>query len=123
MSLDLGVIWDTLGDILFNMKLIEFFIIYVSAEEMRRAARDGDVEEVRRLVEAGQDINQKDWQERTPLMCAALTGHTDCVEYLIKNGALLHLKDFYNETALQIASRKGHDSTVKLLQTTAEKGE
>ena len=110
------------GDILFNLKLIEF-IIYVSAAEMCRAARDGDVERIKRLVKAGHDVNQRDGWERTPLMCAASKGHTDCVEYLIQIGAQLELEDKDGHTALKLASQQGHDSTVKLLRTAADKGE
>ena len=105
------------------MKLIEF-VIYVSAAEMCRAARVGDVEKVKTLVKAGQDVNQRDWRKgRTPLIWAAVEGHTDCVEYLIQIGAQLHLKDKDSNTALHLASQKGHSSTVKLIETAADKGE
>ena len=81
------------------------------------------MEEVRRLVEAGHDVNQRDGEKGTPLMWAAGKGHTDCVEYLLQNGAQVDLKDWDGKTALKLASQQGHDSTVKLLRTAADKGE
>ncbi len=82
---------------------------------MRDAARDGDLEEVKRLVKAGHDVNQRDGEERTPLIWAAEREHTDCMEYLIQNGAQLDLKNIYGNTALHLAARGGHLEVMKRL--------
>ena len=45
------------------------------------------------------------------------------MKYLIQKGDRVDLKDWTGKTALELASENRHDSTVKLLQTAAEKGE
>ena len=85
-------------------------------------AEKGDLKTLKRLLEAGHDVNQRDGRGRTPLMWAAEKGHTECVEYLIQNGAQLDLKNYDGWTALRLASEKGHDSTVKLLQAATPTG-
>ncbi len=102
----------------FILKLIEF-VIFLSDEDICRAARDGDVKEVRRLVEVGHNVNQRDGKWSTPLMWAAERGHTDCVKFLLQNGAQLYLNNDDYRTALDLASEKGHD----LIQTAINKGE
>ena len=93
----------------------------VSVAEMCDAAWQGALEKLKGLVEAGHDVNQRGWPGRTPLMEAAEKGHIECVEYLLQNGAQLDLEDILGRTALKLASGKGHDSTVKLLQSAADK--
>jgi len=51
------------------------------------AARDGDLEEVQRLVAQGRDLNLFDDLDRTPLHYAAERGHWEVMAYLIKAGA------------------------------------
>ena len=97
------------------MKLIEF-IIHVSAAEMCDAAENGDLETLKRLLEAGHDVNQRDgvWK-RTPLMWAAVKGHTVCVGYLLQNGARLNLEDRERRTALHLAADGGYLEVIKRL--------
>ncbi len=60
---------------------------------MVKAARWGNLEELKRLVQEGQDINQADQNESKPLTAAASNGHTDSVEWLIQHGAKLEARD------------------------------
>ena len=85
------------------------------------AAATGDLEKLKRLLQAGEYVNQRVEYSKTSLMVAAENGHTDCVEYLLQNGAQLYLEDYNGMTAFDLASRRGHGSTVKLLQTAAHK--
>ncbi|MAF47665.1 MAG: hypothetical protein CMM10_05345 [Rhodospirillaceae bacterium] len=57
------------------------------------AAARGDVDAIERLVRAGQDINDRDSQGRTPVMVAAHFKNLDAAAALIKGGANLNLFD------------------------------
>ncbi len=88
---------------------------------MHDAAKKGGLKKLKRLVEAGHDVNQRDgWMATIPLMYAAMRGHTDCVEYLLQNGAQLDLKDRDGKTALHLAADGGHLEVIKKL---VEKGQ
>jgi hypothetical protein len=56
---------------------------------LHKAAKEGNIEEVRKLVEAKEininDFNNQDW--KTPLILALEEGHWEVVEYLVENGA------------------------------------
>ena len=51
------------------------------------AARRGNLEELKKLIKDGADLNAKDDWGRTAMMWAAWSGHTDCVELLKNKGA------------------------------------
>ena len=53
------------------------------------AARNGSVEEVRRSLLVGVDVNATDDDGATPLHCAALRGHAAIVNVLVQAGALV----------------------------------
>ncbi len=72
---------------------IYFNLFFFSISDLHGAARRGDLEELKRLVEGGHDVNQRDRWETTPLMFAAQKGHTDCVKFLLQNGAHFNMFD------------------------------
>jgi ankyrin repeat protein len=51
------------------------------------AARQGHLESVRALIEAGADVNQRAGDRTTPLLIAVINGQFDAAEYLIARGA------------------------------------
>lgn len=67
---------------------------------------------VKRLVEAGAEVNFFGWP---PLSYAAYNGHEEIVEYLLKHGAEVNGKTENGSTALFFAARHGHLGVVKLL--------
>ncbi len=67
------------------------------------AARDGRMEIVRMLLEAGADINQRDANEITPLIIAITNNHPDVARALIDRGADIKAVDWYGRTALWAA--------------------
>ena len=67
---------------------------------------------VRRLVEAGAEVNFYGW---SPLAYAAFNGHAGIVDYLLKHGADVDGKTENGSTALFFAARFGHMNVVKLL--------
>lgn len=80
-----------------------------------RAARDGDLETVQRLIEAGVDVDARDRYGQTALMRAAHGGHRAVVERLVARGAELDVTAKFNLTALMLAVIAGHAAVVRVL--------
>jgi ankyrin repeat protein len=76
------------------------------------AAYLGRAQYVRRLVEAGAEINFFGWP---PLAYAAYNGHAEIVDYLAGRGAEVDAKAENGSTALFFAARLGHVEAVKTL--------
>jgi ankyrin repeat protein len=51
------------------------------------AARQGHLDAVRTLADAGADLNQRTGDQTTPLLIAIINGHFDVAEYLVDRGA------------------------------------
>ena len=54
---------------------------------LNRAAFDGDIQKVIRLLSADANVNGKGWDGETPLHNASFAGHREIVELLIANNA------------------------------------
>lgn len=67
------------------------------------ASFDGDLGAVRRLLEAGADVNATDRDGDTALMFAALKGHAEVVRELLENGADVNFAARNGWTALKAA--------------------
>lgn len=76
------------------------------------AAYVGKLAYVKRLVEAGAEVNFYGW---SPLSYAAYNGHREIVDYLLKHGAEIDAKTENGSTALFFAARFGHLEVVELL--------
>lgn len=76
------------------------------------AAYNGRTAYVKRLIEAGAEVNYFGWP---PLSYAAYNGHLEIVDYLLKHGAEVNGKTGNGSTALFFASRFGHLEVVQLL--------
>ena len=87
--------------------------------ELAQAAFEGDLDRVRRLVEAGAGLDARSGDGGTPLMYAAAktgTGHTAVVEFLARVGAGLDAKDHDSGwTALMVASALGNVANADVL--------
>ncbi len=91
------------------------FALFVSAA-MGAAFRANDPAAVRRLVEAGEDVNGLDLELlRSPLLWAAEHGHTDLARFLLDRGAEIEDKADEGESPLQLAAYGGHRDTVRML--------
>jgi uncharacterized protein len=64
------------------------------------AARDGRLESVRILVDAGADLERTDANGITPLLSAITNNHVPVAHYLIARGADIHAVDWYGRTPL-----------------------
>jgi ankyrin repeat protein len=67
------------------------------------AARDGRMDTVRMLLEAGADINARDANDITPLITAITNNHPELARYLIERGADVKAVDWYGRTPLWAA--------------------
>jgi hypothetical protein len=85
-------------------------------DRLMAAAKEGDVETVRRLVnEYDLDVNQSDQYGRTALHFAALRGHEGVARLLLELGADVNQSDQYGRTALDFAAFQGHEGVARLL--------
>lgn len=79
------------------------------------AAKAGDVEQVRGLIEAGTDVNEKDTAFKTALHWAAEKGHMGVVQVLVDKGAGVNDKDLSDVTPLHLAVLGEHESILEFL--------
>jgi hypothetical protein len=83
--------------------------------ELVRAAGQGDIGTVRKLLERGAHVNTSDKESGwTPLMSAALFGSIDIIKLLMERGAHVNAQDKFSWTPLMIASRSGHADIVRV---------
>ncbi len=85
-------------------------------DQLWEAARKGDAQSVRALLDKGADVNAKFRYGATALSYAADKGHTEVVKILLERGADVNVRDtFYQATPLQWATQKGHTAIIKAL--------
>ena len=70
---------------------------------------------MRKLLDAGSDIEEKDSYGGTPLYIAALTGRKAVVRVLLDRGADTEAMSDCGVTPLFAASMKGHDAVAQML--------
>ncbi|NOZ19484.1 MAG: ankyrin repeat domain-containing protein [Planctomycetes bacterium] len=73
--------------------------------EMLHAAKAGDIAAVKRLINAGADIGQKDEYGWTALHILTAKGAMDGVAFLVEKGADVTAKDNHGYTPLHIAAK------------------
>ena len=79
------------------------------------AARDGNLEIVKKHLINGVDINAKDKEGSALLHKAVARGNEEIVKYLINNGANLNIKDQRKGTPLHWAAFAGRMNMCELL--------
>ena len=97
----------------------------MTEQPAHRAAKDGDVGALRRVLENGVSPNVLAWQGRTPLyyLCDRHGGdavvdaeaQVACVRMLLEAGANVNASDQYQMTPLHFAANCGHAKVVAAL--------
>jgi len=85
-------------------------------EDLREAARRGDVEKAKSLLDAGVPVDAKNRYGATALFFAADRGHLELIQLLIDRGASTEVSDtFYGMTPLVRAIDRGHEPSAIFL--------
>ena len=87
-----------------------------NAKSLHRAAEEGDIEAVKKHLDAGANKNVRagKWRD-TPLHRAAFWGYTEIVELLINNEVDVNAKDKYGCTPLHDAAEYSHLEIAEML--------
>ena len=86
------------------------------ADALHDAARAGELEKVRQLLDSGVPVDAVNEYDVTALMYAAGWDHPDVVRLLIERGADLdHRDNLYRANAMTWASQRGHSDVIVLL--------
>lgn len=80
------------------------------------AASEGNLCEVKRLYANGIDINETDYDGRSPLHLACTNGHLKLVKYLVSKGADIACKDRAGRTPIDDAKTKKCNKIVDYLK-------
>ena len=83
-------------------------------ESLIQAAQDGDVDNARRLLDEGVNIESK-WMGKTPLLTAAYHDHAAIIKLLIERKADLNHQDSFGSTPLILACEWASADVTKLL--------
>ncbi|KAL3280287.1 hypothetical protein HHI36_017777 [Cryptolaemus montrouzieri] len=98
-------------------------------KDLLKAASDGDVDEIRRLLSEGAPftadwflLNARTKVDRTPLHMAAYEGHLNIVELFLMDDCEVDCTDLLGMTPLHWAAQNGHANVVQaLLKAGADK--
>jgi hypothetical protein len=83
---------------------------------LQNAASKGNVEQMKKLISLGANVNEKDKNNCTPLHCAVMNGHKEAAELLIAKGANVNLQGTYRkQTPLHCAAQEGNKNMAELL--------
>ena len=88
----------------------------ITEQQFLEMCKEGNTQGVIAAINAGVNVNAKDNDDVTALMCAADFGHTETVNALIKAGSDVNAKsNTIGVTALMLAAANGHTETVNAL--------
>ncbi len=81
-------------------------------KHIRNAAKEGDIEQIKRLTAIGADINSQDEEGNTPLLFAIKAGQCETAFFLKEKGANSALCNKTGDTALSAAAYNGYEDLV-----------
>ncbi|XP_049407603.1 protein VAPYRIN-LIKE-like isoform X2 [Solanum stenotomum] len=84
-------------------------------DTLHRAARKGDVADIKKCIAEGANVNGKDQNGWTPLHRAAFKGRVEVVKVLVNNRAKLDIVDYVGYTPLHLAIEAGQKDVAMYL--------
>jgi ankyrin repeat protein len=109
----------TRGDDMFQIAVALFVFFagspFAFAGPLHDAARDGDLQKVRALIDEGAVIDAQSDRGETPLILATLAGQKEVVELLIEQGAATDGRNEGGFTPLHAAAYSGDAAIAELL--------
>lgn len=93
------------------------FLLAASAfgSELYNEAKSGNLENVKKLVSRGIDINETNAHGVSPLYIACARGHKEIARFLMDHGADIHRANVHGSTPLMAAAGKGWEDIVQIL--------
>jgi len=83
---------------------------------LHQYVRDHDIDKINEVLDAGTDINDKDWLGYTPLHWAVYFGYGDLIELLVSRGADPDIQSDTGRYALEIARSMAYPELEALLR-------
>ncbi|XP_060182092.1 protein VAPYRIN-LIKE-like [Lycium barbarum] len=93
----------------------ELYDLLQLGDTLHRAARKGDVANIKKCIAEGANVNGRDQNGWTPLHRAAFKGKIDGVKVLVKHGAKLDVVDDCGHTPLYLAIEAGQKEVTMYL--------
>jgi len=91
-------------------------VLPVTAGPLHKAAKSGDMEEVKKLIAEGKNVNEKKkFSKKTPLMYAVENDRINIAKLLLAKGAETNDADTLGDTALLKAAEKTNLDIMKML--------
>jgi len=94
-----------------------------TANKLFRAIKKHDLLALRKLIDAGADVNATNKFGWSPLMYAACEGSTLIIRALVATGADVNAVNKFGVSALAYAALEGHWRAVELLLNVGARGE
>ena len=85
--------------------------------EFLKHAQQGNLNEIKKVITEGVNVNHSDGYGWTALMCASFAGHEDVVKYLLEHGANKSLVNSHGKTAAQLAEGADAKHVVEVIET------
>ena len=98
-------------------RMIRWMILGAAKSILHRAARRGDINEMKDLLSKGYDIESKSDHETTPLHWTAFKGHLHATRFLLDHGAEINARDRFGNTPLRHAQMEGHKAVEDFLSS------
>lgn len=91
-------------------------------EELRKAAAEGNVDEVKKLLDGGMNVDSQNEYGMSPLMAAVCRSQKDTVDFLIKHGADVNLKNVHGRSSVSMADEEMRKVIFASVKEVKEKG-